>query len=58
MIKSDVADIKNSGGRWAGACTAASFLECFVEKNVKWAHIDIAGPAGIYPSMSATGFGV
>lgn len=45
LIRSKVADIKNTGdGRWAGAITAAKFLEEFVE-NVPWAHIDIAGPA-------------
>jgi leucyl aminopeptidase len=45
MIKSNVADIKNTGGtRYGGAITAAKFLEEFVGK-VPWAHIDIAGPA-------------
>jgi leucyl aminopeptidase len=45
MIKSDVADIKNTGGsRYAGAITAAKFLEEFVA-GVPWAHLDIAGPA-------------
>ncbi len=40
--KSDVADIKNSGGRWGGAITAAQFLSEFVG-DTPWAHIDIAG---------------
>lgn len=40
--KSDVADIKNSGGRFGGAITAALFLAEFVGKT-EWAHIDIAG---------------
>jgi leucyl aminopeptidase len=45
MIKSKVADIKNTGGsRYGGAITAAKFLEEFVG-NVPWTHIDIAGPA-------------
>ncbi len=45
LIKSKVADIKNVGeGRWAGAITAAKFLECFVG-DVPWVHCDIAGPA-------------
>jgi leucyl aminopeptidase len=45
LIKSDVADIKNTGGsRYAGAITAAKFLEEFVG-DVPWAHLDIAGPA-------------
>lgn len=40
--KSDVADIKNSGGRYGGAITAAQFLSEFVG-DIPWAHIDIAG---------------
>ena len=40
--KSDVADIKNSGGRWGGAITAAQFLAEFVG-DTPWVHIDIAG---------------
>ena len=43
-LKSDVADMKNSGARWGGASAAGCFLQKFV-KNVKWAHIDIAGVA-------------
>jgi len=42
--KSDVADIKNSGGRWGGAITAAQFLAEFVE-DTPWVHLDIAGTA-------------
>ncbi|MFH0846971.1 MAG: leucyl aminopeptidase [Chloroflexota bacterium] len=42
QIKSDVADIKNSGGRPAGAITAALFLAEFVG-NTPWVHLDIAG---------------
>jgi leucyl aminopeptidase len=45
MIKSNVADMKNTGGsRWGGAITAAKLLEEFVG-NVPWVHLDIAGPA-------------
>jgi len=44
LLKSDVADVKNSGGRWGGAVTAAKFLEKFVD-NKPWVHLDIAGPA-------------
>jgi leucyl aminopeptidase len=45
MIKSDVADIRNTGGsRYAGAISAAKFLEEFVG-TTPWAHLDIAGPA-------------
>ena len=43
-LKSDVADMKNSGARWGGASAAGCFLQKFV-KDVKWAHIDIAGVA-------------
>ena len=44
LIKSDVADVKNSGGRPAGAVTAAMFLKEFAE-GYAWAHLDIAGTA-------------
>ncbi len=46
QIKSDWADIKNSGGRPAGSITAAWFLRHFVD-HVPWAHLDIAGSAHI-----------
>ena len=42
QIKSDVADIKNTGGRPAGSITAAKFIQRFVG-DVPWAHLDIAG---------------
>jgi leucyl aminopeptidase len=61
MIKSDVADMKNSGGRWAGAITAALFLREFVDDGIPWAHLDIAGPAlveGDRPYRPAGGTGV
>ncbi len=44
LIESKNADMKNIGGRWAGACTAAAFLQRFV-KDTPWAHIDLAGTA-------------
>ena len=44
LIESKVGDIKNTGGRWGGAITAAKFLENFVD-DTPWAHLDIAGPA-------------
>jgi len=44
MIKSDIADIKNTGGRWGGAVTAAMFLKEFVD-DTPWIHLDIAGVA-------------
>ena len=44
LIKSDIADYKNSSGRMAGTITAAAFLSKFVG-NYPWVHLDIAGPA-------------
>ncbi len=44
MIKSDIADIKNSAGRYAGTITAAWFLRHFAE-DTPWVHLDIAGTA-------------
>lgn len=44
LIKSDVADIKNSGGRPAGTITAALFLQEFAE-GYPWVHLDVAGTA-------------
>ncbi|MDE2385396.1 MAG: leucyl aminopeptidase [Alphaproteobacteria bacterium] len=44
MIDSDIADMKNIGGRFAGSITAAQFLQRFVNK-VPWAHLDVAGTA-------------
>ncbi len=44
MIKSDIGDIKNTGGRYGGASTAAEFLHVFAE-DTPWIHLDIAGLA-------------
>jgi len=49
MIKSNIADIVNSGGRWGGAVTAAMFLKEFVG-DTPWIHLDIAGVAWIEDS--------
>ena len=65
QIKSNVADIKNIGGRPGGAITAAAFLSNFT-KDVPWVHLDIAGTAWTqdgtfersYNPKGATGFGV
>ena len=46
QIKSDIGDIKNTGGRHGGACTAAEFLHVFAE-DTPWIHLDIAGLAWI-----------
>jgi leucyl aminopeptidase len=61
-LKSQIADIKNVGGRKASAGTAALFLQQFV-KQVPWAHLDIAGTAYLsdprsYHPTHATGVGV
>ena len=63
MIKSDVADMKNIGGRDAGSSSAAAFLSRFVEKGTPWAHLDIAGTAwkkkdSDTEPKGGTGFGV
>jgi leucyl aminopeptidase len=62
LIKSDIADMKNIGGRWGGSITAAQFLQRFVDKT-PWVHLDIAGMAWsdkATPSRpkGATGYGV
>ena len=44
QIKSNIADIMNTGGRWGGAITAAMFLKEFAE-DTPWIHLDIAGTA-------------
>ncbi len=49
QIKSDIADIKNTGGRWGGAITAAEFLKNFVGET-PWIHLDIAGLAWVEDS--------
>ncbi|TAH53587.1 MAG: leucyl aminopeptidase [Chloroflexota bacterium] len=46
-LRSEWADLKNSGGRAGGAITGAWFIRSFVESGAKWAHLDIAGAAGI-----------
>ncbi len=45
LLESNVADIKNVGGRKAGTITAGLFLHNFVPDEVRWAHLDIAGSA-------------
>ncbi len=63
QLKSDVADMKNIGGRPAGTITAAFFLSKFPPDGVPWVHIDIAGldlveTATPYAPKGGTGFGV
>ena len=62
QIKSDVADVKNTGGRPAGTITAAAFLKKFA-CDFRWAHLDIAGTAWSnqsqpYTPKGGTGVGV
>jgi len=63
MLKSDIADLKNIGGRMGGSITAAAFLAAFVG-DYHWVHLDIAGtawtekPARSYHQKGATGVGV
>lgn len=63
QLKSVHADVKNSGGRPGGACTAARFLSRFVDDHPAWAHLDMAGVAWVtdrrpVEAKGATGFGV
>ena len=51
MIKSNIADIMNTGGRWGGASTAAAFLKEFVD-DTPWIHLDIAGTAWMEENKS------
>jgi leucyl aminopeptidase len=61
-MKSKIADLRNTGPRWGGACTAAAFLRQFVGETT-WAHLDIAGmdifqQATAHAACGSTGFGV
>lgn len=63
LIKSEVADVKNVGGRAGGTITGALFLQEFIREGVAWVHLDIAGPAFTdkarpYLPVGATGVGV
>ena len=63
MLKSRIADMKNTGGRPAGSVTAAEFLHRFIGKDMPWIHLDIAGVASVkadtaYAPKGATGWGV
>ncbi len=51
LIKSDIGDIKNTGGRWGGASIAAEFLHVFAE-DTPWIHLDIAGTAWVEDSRT------
>ena len=62
-LKSPIADMKNVGGRDAGAITAAHFLQRFIKDDTPWVHLDIAGVASVkedttYAPKGASGWGV
>jgi len=62
QLKSEVADLKNTGERWGGALTAGLFLKEFVDAT-PWIHVDLAGPASTdkelgHVGKGGTGFGV
>ncbi len=63
MVDSQIADMKNVGGRYGGSITAAQFILRFIDKGTPWAHLDIAGTvwadkAGATWEKGATGYGV
>lgn len=63
QLKSNIADMKNVGGRPAGSITAAQFLKRFVKDETPWIHLDIAGVASVtsdtaFAPKGATGWGV
>lgn len=63
LVDSEIADVKNVGGRDGGAITAAQFLQRFIANHKKWAHIDIAATSFIkkenyFVKKGETGFGV
>jgi leucyl aminopeptidase len=62
QLKSEIADMRNTGERWGGALTAGLFLKEFVG-SVPWVHVDIAGPSSAdkenaHVSKGGTGFAV
>jgi leucyl aminopeptidase len=62
QLKSEIADLKNTGERWGGALTAGLFLKEFVD-GTPWVHVDLAGPASTdkelgHVTKGGTGFGV
>jgi leucyl aminopeptidase len=63
LIDSNFADVKNTGGRDAGSITAAQFLQRFIEPDMPWIHLDIAGVAATkkdteFAPKGASGWGV
>lgn len=63
QLASQIADMKNVGGRDAGSITAAQFLQRFIQKGLPWAHLDVAGMCWSKKdsplfAKGATGYGV
>jgi len=63
QLKSEVADMKNTGERFGGAMTAGLFLKEFAGDSVPWVHVDLAGPSSTskewgHVAAGGTGFGV
>src|SRR5690625_6529589 len=61
FLKSEIADIQNVGGQYAGTITAALFLNEFVD-DIPWGHLDIAGTMmserdDLWRTVGSTGFG-
>ena len=62
-LKRQYADFGSTGKGKGGACVAAAFIRKFVDDNVRWAHLDVAGPAmlseaALWQPKGGTGFGV
>jgi len=57
IMKSEIADMKNTGSRAGGSITAALFLKQYVDEKVEWSHIDLAGPVWSSKANCATGYG-
>eukprot|EP00877_Chromochloris_zofingiensis_P005013 jgi/Chrzof1/14512/Cz09g05170.t1 len=57
QLKSSSADLKNYGGRYGGAITAALFLKEFINPGVAWVHLDVAGPVWDEKIKLPTGYG-
>lgn len=57
IMKSEIADMKNTGSRAGGSITAALFLKQFVDEKIEWSHLDLAGPVWNDKKGGATGYG-
>ncbi|KAF5829786.1 peptidase M17, leucyl aminopeptidase [Dunaliella salina] len=57
QLKSSIADMKNTGGRFGGSITASLFLKQFIQEGVQWSHVDMPGPVWDWKLNLPTGFG-